>query len=46
MWTVLEKEEKEEEEEGDEQEEGKKEETTSAWDNLKEGTKCMLNYSL
>lgn len=45
MWAVLEKEEKEEEEEKDEQEE-EKEEETSAWDNLKEGIKCMLNYSL
>lgn len=45
MWTVLEEEEKEEEEDN-EQEEEKEEETTSTWDNLKEGTKCMLNYSL
>lgn len=46
MWIVLETEEKEEEEEVDEQEEEIKEEETPAQDNLKEGTKCMLNYSL
>lgn len=46
MWIVLETEEKEEEEEVDEQEEERKEEETPAKDNLKEGTKCMLNYSL